>query len=59
MENKRNDNKISFRVKEQAKLSSDDIADNTPPSPNTPTEAQVTDLSEGSITEDSNSNHTS
>ena len=41
-------------------MASDDITDYTPAPPkilNTPTEAQVTDLLEESVTEDSNSNH--
>ena len=62
LENKPNSNKNSFRVTDQAKLSSDGTFDNTPASPkifNTPTEAQVTDLPEESVTEDSHSNHAS
>ena len=62
MENKPNGIKNSSRAKDQAKLSSDDIIDNTPTSPkifNTPTEAQVTDLPEESVTEEISSNHTS
>ena len=62
LENKPNGNKNSFRVKDQAKLaSSDDIIDNTrgpTKTFSTPTEAQVTDLLEESLTEDSNSNYT-
>ena len=57
LENKPNGNKNSSRAKDQAKLSSDDIIDNTPASPKifiTPTEAQVTDLPE-----ESSSKHTS
>ena len=60
LENKTNGNKNSFQVKDQAKLASGDIVGNTP-APlkifNTPLEAQVTDLLEESITEDSNRNH--
>ena len=62
LENKPNENKNYFRVKEQAKLASNDIIDNRLAPPkilNTPTEAQVSDILEESVTEDSNSNHTS
>ena len=61
MENKPNSNKNSFRVKDQAKLASDDIISNTTAPPkifNTQREAQVTDLLEVSVTEDRNNNHT-
>ena len=59
LENKANGNKIFLWVKDQAKLASDDIIDNTlapPTNFNTPTEAQISDLLEKKITEDSNSN---
>ena len=62
LEKRPNGNKNSFRIKDQAKLSSDDIIDNTPASPktfNTPTEAKATGFLEESVTEDSNCNHTS
>ena len=62
LENNPNGNKNSFRLKDQAKLASYDIIDNTPAQPkifSTPTETQVTDLLEESVTEDSNRNHPS
>ena len=62
LENKQNCNKTFFRVKDQAKLASDDIINNTPAITkifNAKTEAQVTDLLEESVTEDSNCNNTS
>ena len=62
LENKPNGKKNSSRAKDQAKLSSDDIIEYTPASPkifNTPTEAQVTDLPEESVTEESSSKHIS
>ena len=54
-------NKTFLRVKDQAKLALDDIIDNTPAPPkifNLPTEAQVTDLFDESVTESRNSKHT-
>ena len=59
LEKKPNGDKNSFQVKDQAKLASDDIIDNTPAPPkilDTPTEAQVTDLLEESV--NSNTKHT-
>ena len=61
LENKQNCNKFFFRVKDQTKLASDDIINNTPAITkifNTKTEAQVNDLLEESVTEDSNCNNT-
>ena len=59
LEKKPNGDKNSFQIKDQAKLASDDIIDNTPAPPkilDTPTEAQVTDLLEESV--NSNTKHT-
>ena len=61
MENKPKSNKTFLQVKDQAKLASDDIIDNTPAPPKIfrpPTEAQVTDLFDESVTKSRNSKHT-
>ena len=61
MENKPKSNKTFLQVKDQAKLASDDIIDNTPAPPKIfklPAEAQVTDLFDESVTKSRNSKHT-
>ena len=61
MEKKPKGNNTLLRVKDHAKLASDDIIDNTPAPPkifNLPTKAQVTDLFDESVTESKNSKHT-
>ena len=61
LENKPKGNKTFLRVKDQAKLASDDIIDNTPAPPKIfklPAEAQVTDLFDESVTKSRNSKHT-